>query len=161
MPSFSFQTRFVPFVKDGTKRQTIRKIRKHAPRPGQLISAFTGSRFKPVPILDEKPECLSVESIFILPSGEVLIAHNQPPVTEVEAKMIIEYLEKIGPLCETNNIAGTVLQKLTDKEKDELAWQDGFRWEEYPQHRKNCFEIMREWWSQTHSLPFAGHIIKW
>lgn len=52
-------------------------------------------------------------------------------------------------------------RKLTDREKDVLAWNDGFRHSDEPNQKSCCFQLMLRWWKQTHSLPFVGDIIYW
>lgn len=46
MVAYSFQTRFVPFISDGLKRQTIRLDRKRHVRSGELIQLYCGMRTK-------------------------------------------------------------------------------------------------------------------
>lgn len=51
MVAYSFKARFVEPIKLGTKRQTIRRVRKPPSRhalPGNPITCLTGPRFKPV-----------------------------------------------------------------------------------------------------------------
>jgi hypothetical protein len=61
---------------------------------------------------------------------------------------------------------GTVLvnnKTLTDKEKDHLAWADGFSFRSgsKEQNPKGSFDLMFTWWRRTHQLPFKGEIIYW
>src|SRR5678815_1735558 len=46
-------------------------------------------------------------------------------------------------------------RKLTNLEKDTLAYNDGFRNDtctDNPDTHANCFKVMFRWWNQTHSL---------
>jgi len=55
-------------------------------------------------------------------------------------------------------------RKLTEIEKDELAYNDGFSPETLQDvriNKKGCFALMFRWWNQTHELPFKGDIIYW
>lgn len=148
MPSYSFKPRFVPYVKDYTKRQTIRKIRKHSPKLGQPLSLFTGSRFKPVRIIPVKPPITQVDTIFIYANGDVFIYENQA-MDEPSANFLLE-----NPVFHST-------RQLTDSEKYLLAWNDGFRPEGALKELAEPWRIMFEWWQETHALPFAGHITKW
>jgi hypothetical protein len=152
MPSYTFQTRFVPFVKDGTKRHTIRKIRKHPCKPGKLISHFTGPRFKPVRIID-KQSCLQVQTIIITADGECYLL--DAILNQVEGAMLLE-----DPALPPDLLPGKYI-KLNTFGKDRLAWHDGFRHQDKPTSFTGCFDIMLNWWKQTHELPFIGHLIKW
>lgn len=146
MPSYSFKERFVPFVKNFTKRQTIRGIRKHPAKPGDTISHFTGSRFKPVRIID-KQICIGVDTIFILENGEVYIAKDVV-MNEISAKFSLD-----------RPIVLNGFKKLTIGERNEFAFDDGFRRASFVTN--DCFSEMISFWKDTHALPFAGHIIKW
>jgi hypothetical protein len=46
MPTLNFQTRFAELVKNGTKRQTIRKVGKRFVCPGDILYLYTGQRTK-------------------------------------------------------------------------------------------------------------------
>jgi len=53
-------------------------------------------------------------------------------------------------------------RKLTNMEKNILAYDDGFRHEDdLLRGYGGCFQIMLRWWKQTHELPFKGDIIYW
>ena len=49
--------------------------------------------------------------------------------------------------------------KLNMAQKNELAWNDGFR--DDSGNKGKSFEIMMRWWKQTHDLPFEGDLISW
>lgn len=48
MPALNFQSRFAEMVEKGTKRQTIRALRKDGrdPKPGDALQLYTGMRTK-------------------------------------------------------------------------------------------------------------------
>lgn len=46
MPAYSFKERFIPMLKDGTKRQTIRGKRKQQAKSGDTIYLYYGMRTK-------------------------------------------------------------------------------------------------------------------
>lgn len=160
MPSYTFKPRFIPFLKDFTKRGTIRKIRNHPPRVGQMVSHFAGPRFKPQRVIEKQP-CTAVDTLIFLESGEIyrIEAHalNQP-----DADHMLDYIQQLQPV-DLVTINGITAKKLSDREKNLLAWQDGFRTENTTGGDviEGCFDLMLRWWKQTHSLPFAGHHTKW
>jgi hypothetical protein len=49
--------------------------------------------------------------------------------------------------------------KLNKAQKNEMAWNDGFRDESG--NKAKSFDIMMRWWKQTHDLPFDGDLISW
>lgn len=65
MGLYNFQPRFVPFILDGRKRHTIRKIRKHADVSGDTLYLYQGLRTKKAKLLFAT-ECLRVEEIEII-----------------------------------------------------------------------------------------------
>ena len=160
MPSYSFKPRFVPFVKNGTKRQTIRSIRKYAPKVGQPLTLLTGSRFKPVRIVENKPTITAVHSIFILQNEDIYVVLDKA-LTKGEAQYFFD-----NPAC-----FNCFAMKLTAYDKHILAWDDGFRpstitpdtdiLDIQTNQLKECWFDMRNWWIEVNSLPFAGHITKW
>ncbi len=46
MPAYSFKERFVPFILDGTKTQTVRSRRRHPAKPGDTLYLYSGLRTK-------------------------------------------------------------------------------------------------------------------
>jgi hypothetical protein len=44
MPAYNFKRQFAPRVKDGTKRTTIRRTRKHPTRPGDTLYHYVDQR---------------------------------------------------------------------------------------------------------------------
>ena len=53
-------------------------------------------------------------------------------------------------------------EELSLDEKDSLAWRDGFRYATTLRSHKGCFELMLEFWVNTHGdTIFEGQIIHW
>ena len=57
-----FKRQFAPYVLDGTKTHTIRAIRKHPPRVGEICHCYTGLRTMACKLLGRWP-CVKVEEI--------------------------------------------------------------------------------------------------
>lgn len=70
MPAYSFKERFVPFILNGTKNQTIRKKRKHQVKEGQTLYLFYGLRTNKCKKLKEVT-CVSVFDLTINANGSV------------------------------------------------------------------------------------------
>lgn len=66
MPALNFQMRFADLVKEGKKRQTIRRCRKDGRniRAGQILFLYTGMRTKNCSMIDEVI-CKSSDAIII------------------------------------------------------------------------------------------------
>lgn len=73
MPAYNFQKQFVPMILDGTKTQTIRRLRKvrrgqlvtYKPEEaGRVLSLYTGMRTKQCRLLC-KVNCVAVRGILI------------------------------------------------------------------------------------------------
>jgi hypothetical protein len=98
--------------------------------------------------------CNDVQTIYFFINGTVYLG---PFVEQTRAELNLEYLRRGVPVDNT--------KELTDTEKDQLAWNDGFRHNHNPLKRENqiegCFYLMYEWWQKTHTLPFTGQLIKW
>ncbi len=72
MPAYSFKIRFVPLIKDGVKRQTIRRKRKRQAKPGDTLYLYYALRTKFCTKLGEAT-CTKVSNIRILRNGKVYI----------------------------------------------------------------------------------------
>lgn len=64
MPAYSFKERFVPRVKDGSKKQTIRAKRKHQIKVGDPVYLYYGMRTKHCMKIGEGV-CIDVNDILI------------------------------------------------------------------------------------------------
>jgi len=152
MPAYSFQERFVPWVKDGSKRQTIRSRRKKGfAKKGDTLYLYFAMRTKYCKKLKETT-CKDARTIIITSSGIVLLSGR---MDDVFVQIVMDQLKRgvnknrIGPV-------------LTTDEANQLAWDDGFRPDgSTAKNPKGCFALMLRWWKQTHELPFVGDIIYW
>lgn len=68
MPILNFQKQFADKVKNGTKRQTIRKLRKHPIKIDDILYLYTGLRTKNCEKIGQNI-CNNVEYIEILHDG--------------------------------------------------------------------------------------------
>ncbi len=74
MGLYEFKDRFVPFIKAGTKKHTIRaKRKKHRDKPGDICHLYHGLRTKRAKLIMRAP-CVRVEDIVITPGGMVRVA---------------------------------------------------------------------------------------
>lgn len=65
MVAYSFQERFVPLIREGYKRQTVRSHRPRHARPGELIQLYQGMRTKLCAKIVEDVICTHVSPIEI------------------------------------------------------------------------------------------------
>lgn len=72
MGLYNFQPRFVPFVKDGSKRHTIRAKRVHPDKPGNTLHLYIGLRTRGVELIG-RSTCLHVEDIVISEALQVFV----------------------------------------------------------------------------------------
>lgn len=150
MPAYSFQQRFVPFVLDGSKSQTVRTRRRHPAKAGSKLFLYYGLRTKWAKKLREET-CSQACSIALVP-GTGIILFDRLLTTE---EMIMAISNPTSPFLPLHRILST-------KERDEFAWKDGFRPD--GTSLKDCegsYELMLRFWQQTHELPWAGDVILW
>lgn len=160
MPLYSFQSRFVAFVKDKSKQQTVRGIRKNPPKIGQPCTLVTGSRFKPVKIHEVKPLVESVDTLFIDANGRMFLLKKQ--ALDIPSSQIALSLLSLNAVMPGFSIQTQFdFKELSLDEKDLFAWSDGFRSEVRSNDTAECFELMFRWWKATHQLPFIGHVTYW
>ncbi len=155
MPAYSFKERFVQFVLDGSKSNTIRSRRKHPAKPGDILYLYTGLRTKHCRKLREE-ECLFVQTILINHRGNVFLHHSR--IDDKEAADLLTRPENYPcPMFKDSS-----WKELSIPEKNRLAWLDGFR----PigstlDHPFGAFSMMLRFWEDTHALPFIGDLIHW
>jgi hypothetical protein len=75
MPAYSFKERFIPLLKDGSKRQTIRKSRKGQAKPGDTVYLYFGMRTKYCTKIGEGT-CINRSAIIITEDGQVQVTIN-------------------------------------------------------------------------------------
>jgi hypothetical protein len=155
MPAYSFKERFVVYVKEGSKPHTIRLRRKKgAAKVGDQLHLFFGMRTKFCTKLRQEV-CTKVNTIFIGKDLQIIII--SPRLTDQE----FEYVQNCNTLG-LNAVLKKRMTLLTHREKDQLAWKDGFRPVGSSLEKPDgSFELMFRFWNQTHSLPFIGDIIHW
>lgn len=162
MPLFGFKKQFVPYVENGTKRQTIRAFRKYPVLPGSKAHLYYALRTKQArKLVSIPPTIKKVQIIAVLEDGSVGIYDHQ--VIPEDHKYTITgrikqkdyFLLKPG----INNEPITMIDGiwLDEKQKNDLAWCDGFR---EPGH-VSYFDQMLNFFKKSHSLPFIGNIIYW
>lgn len=146
MPAYSFQERFVPFVLEGSKPQTIRKRRNQKIEPGSILYLYFGMRTKYCRKLREEV-CSDVRTIRISKKGKIFICDER--LSDYQFEYFINKKFWRG-------------RTLSVDENERLAWLDGFRPEGTTlASPKGSFNLMIRWWKQTHELPFYGDIIYW
>ncbi len=72
MGLYNFKAQFVSYVLDGSKRHTIRAIRKHPDKPGNTLHLYRGLRTKNSRLL-MRSKCLRIEDIVITERHTVLV----------------------------------------------------------------------------------------
>ncbi|MCU9850371.1 hypothetical protein OEZ60_20510 [Defluviimonas sp. WL0024] len=65
MVAYSFQSRFVPLIREGLKTQTVRSARKRHARPGEPIQLFRGMRTRLCEKIVPDPVCTAILPIAI------------------------------------------------------------------------------------------------
>lgn len=155
MPAYSFQERFVPMVLDESKRQTVRKRRlKGYATSGDTLYLYFGLRTKHCRKLREET-CVEVNTIVISAAKNIFIFKER--LTEYECCKLLKPDQEAF-----NLLVKKRYKKLSRKEKDRFAWNDGFRPEGASLEDPNgSFELMFRFWTMTHELPFIGDVIFW
>ena len=102
MGLYNFMPRFVPFIKAGTKKHTIRSMRRYPDKVGNTLHLYSGLRTKRAKLI-KRAECVKIERIFI----EIL---GPMPVLIHERDIAV-------------SIDGV---QLSESEKERLARADGF-----------------------------------
>ena len=64
MGLYNFKAQFVPFIKAGSKKHTIRAARRYPAKPGETLHLYTGLRTKKAKLI-KRVECVKVEQIKI------------------------------------------------------------------------------------------------
>lgn len=149
MPAYSFQSRFVPFVKDGSKPHTLRDRRRHPAKVGSTVYLYSGLRTKWCQKIGQDT-CKRTFSVAIYEYG-IVFYNRLLDKQELNAARINPF----DPLLPQQGV-------LSLQECDEFAWKDGFRPEGTTvQSPAGAFDLMIRYWNQTHILPWAGDVIYW
>ena len=72
MGLYNFQLRFAPFIRNGTKRHTIRAKRAYPDKPGNILHLYVGLRHKSATLLGRSP-CIRVEDVVISAAHQVFV----------------------------------------------------------------------------------------
>lgn len=131
MGLYNFRPQFVQKIVEGKKMHTIRAIRVHPDKPGNVLHLYTGLRTKKAKLI-ARVKCTSIQEIRIemqLYAGKGILARGL-----IFPQVIIDgvYLEP--------------------DEKESLARRDGF---------ESFADMIRFWREPKNRLPFKGHIIHW
>jgi hypothetical protein len=137
MGLYNFQPRFVSKILAGEKTHTIRSVRAHPDKPGNILHLYTGLRQRG-PIIQK------------LASGQVVLQKMarllmRAPCVKLEG---IE-IDACGHECNCDPFVAIDGIELTASEREQLAVRDGFA----------DFDEMLNFWAGR--LPFRGHIIHW
>jgi len=84
MGVYGFRKQFVPFILSGEKTHTIRAIRAHPDKPGNMLHLYTGLRQKGARLLMRVP-CVRIEEISVAADGLVEIEGVELSPSEREA----------------------------------------------------------------------------
>lgn len=139
MGLYGFKPQFEPFIKDGSKRHTIRAKRRHPDKPGNILYLYVGLRQRG-PIIQK------------LASGEVIRQKMARKLAEVICTQIQDIKIVGGWETYSGEWFGEVLIdrcRLDADEQERLARADGFQ----------SFGEMMTFWKGR--LPFHGDLIHW
>lgn len=130
---YSFKPRFVPLIRCGDKRQTIRAPRKsrHV-RPGQTIHVYTGPRMQPKKV--GQAPCLKVLPIHLNLVDSAIQAYT---------------MDESGAVLRIWSTS----HAFDDPHPDDLAHAEGFQ----------DYDEMARWFRDTHgaAASFRGVLITW
>lgn len=154
MGAYNFQPRFVPYVKDWSKRHTIRAERAHSDTCGSVMHLFTGLRHPGAELL-MRTQCVRTDFIRITTKYRIFIGASvglpEHPALYGEGQL---------------HRGGFV--ELDQDERNALAWRDGFRPEgSVAINPGDCFRLMIQFWEQRgdnnslRSGDFEGTMYHW
>lgn len=139
MPALNFSAFVVPHVEDGSKRMTIRSMRKRPFQAGDRLALYTGMRQKSCRKLREEV-CTSVSTIVI-----------REVAYETEVESAVFHTSKGGVVVIVDG------QYLGRSDAEDLAWRDGFRQGGIGEGLAAFIYQFADWYG----LPFTGQIIRW
>ena len=84
MGIYNFQRRFEPFIRDGSKRHTIRAKRTHRDKPGNTVHLYVGLRTKAARLLG-RSICVRVEDIVITTAQQIFVNGEELTLSEKNA----------------------------------------------------------------------------
>ena len=155
MVMLNFQPRFVDPIRQGSKRQSIRRERHRDPRIGESLQLYVGLRTKRAKkILDADPVCNGVHPIEMLVSGF--------PKPESVQPSMVRFRETLPSwLTETTTfVLGDGVGEWIEID-EAFAVRDGFR----------SVEDFETFWQEQHGpsseiepfgrIRFSGNLIEW
>jgi hypothetical protein len=96
MGLYNFQRRFVPKIRSGEKRHTIRAIRAHPDKPGDIMHLYTGLRHKGAELIMRVP-CVAVGEIEIDACGHEC---NCDPFVAIDGVELSESEREALAICD-------------------------------------------------------------
>ena len=87
--------------------------------------------------------------------GSILICEER--LSDFDVRLVMHDIKK-GVVLNYLPYAGYYI---AHRDQDEFAWADGFRYDLYPEQRLDARLLMKDFWDNTHGLPFIGDIYKW
>lgn len=151
MVAYSFQKQFVPAIRSGQKRQTIRADRKRHARPGEALQLYAGMRTKGCFKIIDDPVCERVDDI----------------------RIDLRSLDSVTPAAETNEAIMALLRDVSVEvngapvlgdDLDILARADGFGTWSFIRSKEPMlpFVAMMSFWMFEHgAIDFRGALIRW
>lgn len=157
MGLYNFRPQFEPFIRNWSKRHTIRGERAHPDRPGNAMHNYVGLRHPGARCL-MRPVCVRVEGCRI--EGGVRTTHR---ISVCALSSLDGEINNSAPYFQGKTRgfrAGGGLVRLAEDELQNLAWRDGFRPEGSTlEDPRDAFRLMMNFW--TGRLPFVGTINHW
>lgn len=80
----NFKKQFVPLIRSGSKRQTLRRSRKRQTLASDILYLYTGMRTKQCELIG-RYVCLSVDQVIIAENGDVVLNGNVLNCREAQA----------------------------------------------------------------------------
>ena len=87
MGLYNFHRRFVPFIKNGTKKHTIRAERCHPDKAGNTLHLYQGLRTKKAKLI-KRVECVKIEQIYIYRDFQTEVEIAGVPLTVSEKESL-------------------------------------------------------------------------
>jgi hypothetical protein len=135
-----FMRQFAPYVENGTKTHSIRKIRQGRNiQVGDRLDCYVDPRQKTMRLLGRFP-CVKVEEIVI---EWLAVKHGMTILISIDGR------------------------ELAGDEAESFAWRDGFRKSRPASWNRNSSSSigqMHDFWHQAYghaAFPFFGHLIHW
>jgi len=146
MGLYNFKIEFRPFIKDWSKRHTIRGERERPDMPGKVMHLFTGLRHPGAECL-MRTRCVRRDFIVITDAHRIRIGAS------------IGFSDYPALYGEGQFQRGGFVD-LDQDEQNALAWKDGFRPEGSSlENPGDAFRLMMQFWEGR--LPFQGNIYHW